>query len=486
MLFNSFSFAVFLPLALILYWSMQKAPLKMQNAFLIAASYLFYAWWDWRFLGLIVISSSTDYFCGMLIHGSATDRRRKGFLLLSLVINLGLLSFFKYFNFFVDSLAHLLSELGISQSIHTLRIILPVGISFYTFQTLSYTIDVFRRKIEPTRDPVAFFAFVSFFPQLVAGPIERASNLLPQFLRRRSVDYNLACDGCKQILWGMWKKVAVADFVASAVNLIYTNPGNKDGLSLWIGSFLFGIQIYCDFSGYSDIAIGTAKLFGFRLMRNFAIPYFSRDVPEFWRRWHISLTTWFRDYVFIPMCGGADHKPSRGRRILAVLATFTLSGFWHGAAWHFVAWGFLHALFYLPGMVFRRRKLERAFHPGNGGIREWLSIIATFSAVTFAWIFFRSPTLSNAFLTAGRVLNPAMFIITENAWLHGYALGFLPLCMIVLAVDWFTRKRECPLFALEKWRRPFRWAVYTLVLWSIFYHLPQPDVNPQEFIYFQF
>jgi alginate O-acetyltransferase complex protein AlgI len=486
MLFNSVPFAIFLPAVFILYWSLQKAPLRLQNIFVILASYFFYGWWDWRFLGLIVVSSATDYFCGLLIHGSNGQARKKGFLLLSLLINLGLLGFFKYWGFFVESFAELLAGLGISQSIHTLKIVLPIGISFYTFQTLSYTIDIYRGRIKPTRDPFAFFAFVSFFPQLVAGPIERASSLLPQFLRRRSIDYDLAHEGLQQILWGMWKKVAVADVVAISVNYIYLNSHRMDGLSLWIGSFLFGMQIYCDFSGYSDIAIGTAKLFGFRLMRNFALPYFSRDIPEFWRRWHISLTTWFRDYVFIPLCGGAQHRPGRLRRMGAVLATFALSGLWHGAAWHFVAWGVLHGLFYLPGMAFRRRRLERASHPGSGGIREWISIAATFLVVTFAWIFFRSQSLSDAIVVVRRILDPSLFVLSRSIGFHHYALGMLPLCFIVLAADWFTRNYDCPLRAIARWWRPIRWLVYTLVIWSIFYHLPPPGVDPQQFIYFQF
>ena len=486
MLFNSFSFVIFLPIVFALYWSLQKTPLRLQNFFLLIASYVFYGWWDWRFLGLILVSSSTDYLCGILMHRSGTEKGRKSFLLLSLLINLSLLGFFKYFNFFVDSFADLLREIGINPDMHTLSIVLPVGISFYTFQTLSYTIDIYRRRIEPTTDVVSFFAFVAFFPQLVAGPIERASNLLPQFLRRRSLDYGMVREGLQQMLWGMWKKVAVADFVASTVNLIYTNPGAKDGLSLWIGTFLFGIQIYCDFSGYSDIAIGTAKLFGFKLMRNFAKPYFSRDIPEFWRRWHISLTTWFRDYVFIPLCGGVQHKPGKARRFFAILATFSLSGLWHGAAWHFVVWGVLHGLFYLPGMLFRRRKLQRVSATESGGIRAILPVAVTFLSVTFAWIFFRSQSLSTAFTIAGRILNPVTFLIPGNGWLHSQVYGFLPICVVVLLADWVTRKRECPLFAMDSWRKPLRWLVYTAVLWSLLYHLPPPGVNPQEFIYFQF
>lgn len=486
MLFNSLPFVIFLPVVFLLYWSLQKAPLRFQNLFIIMASYFFYGWWDWRFLSLIIVSSATDYFAGLLIHSSRTDGRRKGILLASLAVNLGILAFFKYFNFFAASFADLLGNLGIPSDIHTLRIVLPIGISFYTFQTMSYTIDVYRRRMKPTRDAVSFFAFVSFFPQLVAGPIERAANLLPQFLKRRSFDYGLAVEGARQILWGLFKKIAVADAVASSVGYVYRNFDSMGGLSLWIGTFLFGIQIYCDFSGYSDIAIGTAKLLGFKLMRNFAMPYFSRDIPEFWSRWHISLSTWFRDYVFIPLCGGSHAKPSNRRRMAAVIATFCLSGLWHGAGWHFILWGLLHGVLYLMGSLARSWRLRRAM-PEKGRMRGMLAVTGTFVLVTFAWVFFRSPDISVALTVAGKMLNPLTFVLTSLGHLHyHYPLGLLPLAAVVLLADRLTRGFDCPLGAISKRPKALRWLTYSLVIWMILYHLPPPDVDPQQFIYFQF
>jgi len=325
MLFNSIEFAIFLPIVFILYWFVTNRDLRVQNLLLLVASYVFYGWWDYRFLSLIVFSSIVDYSIGLQMSKTDAQNKRKLLLFASLCVNLGLLGFFKYYNFFIDSFVDAFTFFGHSINPDRLNIILPVGISFYTFQTLSYTIDVYKRKLEPTKDILSFFAFVSFFPQLVAGPIERATNL----------------DGMRQILWGLFKKVAIADNCAVFVNLIFANSADHSGSTLFIGAILFAFQIYCDFSGYSDIAIGTARLFGFNLMKNFAFPYFSRDIAEFWRRWHISLSTWFRDYLYIPLGG------SRGSNYVKIRNTFIIfivSGFWHGANWTFIVWGFLNAL----------------------------------------------------------------------------------------------------------------------------------------------
>ena len=340
MLFNSLIFPIFLVAAFAIYWLLARAPLKVQNLFLIGASYLFYGWWDPRFLSLIFVSSLVDYVVGRVLAKETRPGRRKTLLTVSLLTNLGILGFFKYFNFFIDSFVELLALVGIEAHVTTLRIILPVGISFYTFQTLSYTIDIYRKKIDHTEDAIAFFAFVSFFPQLVAGPIERAASLLPQFLRKREFELDKAKDGMRQMLWGFFKKVVIADNVAGHVNTIFDGYHSYDGFTLFLGVFFFAIQIYCDFSGYSDIAIGVARLFGFSLMRNFAFPYFSRDIAEFWRRWHISLSTWFRDYVYIPL--GGSRTATRARHIANIIITFTVSGLWHGANWTFVIWGFLN------------------------------------------------------------------------------------------------------------------------------------------------
>ncbi len=397
MLFNSFAFAVFLPVVFGLYWALGRQRTRMQNGLLLVASYVFYGWWDPRFLSLIVVSSIVDYVVGLRMAAEEQRARRKALLIVSLATNLGILGFFKYFNFFVDSFAELLGLFGLHANMPALRIILPVGISFYTFQTLSYTIDIYRREIEPTRDMLAFFTFVAFFPQLVAGPIERAKSLLPQFLGERSFDTERAKDGLRQMLWGLAKKVVIADNLAGHVDDIFRGAPDLDGMTLFLGTFFFAVQIYCDFSGYSDIAIGTARLFGFSLMRNFAFPYFSRDIAEFWRRWHISLSTWFRDYVYFPLGGSRVGKP---RHIWNLIVTFTVSGFWHGANWTFIIWGFLNAVYYVPLMLVKhhRRNLDTV---AEGrllpSVREALAMLATFGATLIAWVFFRAATVGDAF-----------------------------------------------------------------------------------------
>ena len=348
MLFNSFTFVIFLPTVFLLYWFVFNKNLKLQNFFLLIVSYIFYGWWDWRFLSLIFISSMVDYIVGLSIYKTDDSSKRKRLLLISMFVNLGFLGFFKYYNFFADSLIDLFSNFSISLHPRTLNIILPVGISFYTFQTMSYTLDIYRKKMEPTNDIIAFFAFVSFFPQLVAGPIERAKNLLPQFMKKRKFDYETATDGLRQILWGLLKKIIIADSCAHVVDYIFANYQFYNGSVLLMGVIFFAFQIYGDFSGYSDIAIGSAKLFGFDLMRNFAYPYFSRNIAEFWRRWHISLSTWFRDYVYIPLGGSYVNK---WKRIRNIIITFTVSGFWHGANWTFIFWGFLNGIYYIPIII---------------------------------------------------------------------------------------------------------------------------------------
>jgi D-alanyl-lipoteichoic acid acyltransferase DltB (MBOAT superfamily) len=352
MLFNSIDFVLFLPTVFIVYWFLDGKNLKAQNGFIVIASYLFYGWWDWRFLFLMFLSTLIDYFTGLGLSGEST-KRRKMLVCTSIAVNLLVLGIFKYCNFFIDNFVQAFSFFGIPFDVQHLNIILPVGISFYTFQTMSYSIDIYRKKLEPTRDFIAFAAFVSFFPQLVAGPIERAENLLPQFFVRRCFDYRRSVDGCRQILWGFFKKIVVADNCAAYANLIFNNYENYRGITLVLGAVFFAFQIYGDFSGYSDIAVGTAKLFGFNLMRNFAFPYFSRNIAEFWRRWHISLSTWFRDYVYIPLGG------SRRGILISIRNTFILfllSGFWHGAKWTFITWGFLNALYFLPLLVMGKNR----------------------------------------------------------------------------------------------------------------------------------
>ena len=478
MLFNSLDFAIFLPIVFALYWSVFRNRLKAQNAYLVLVSYIFYGWWDWRFLSLIAFSSSVDFLVGIGL-GRREDRRSRNLLLLtSIVTNLGLLGFFKYFNFFADSFANAFSLFGTKLDVARLSIVLPVGISFYTFQTLSYSIDVYRRKLEPTRDPVAFFAFVSFFPQLVAGPIERATNLLPQFFQNREFDYSKAVDGLRQILWGLFKKMVVADNCATIVNAVYASPSEYSGSTLALATLFFAFQIYGDFSGYSDIAIGTARLFGFDLMRNFAFPYFSRDIAEFWRRWHISLSTWFRDYLYIPLGGSKAGTTYALRNILII---FVVSGFWHGANWTFIVWGFLNALYFLPLFLMSRNR-ENLDIASVGrivpGLPDVMKISVTFILTCIAWVFFRSASVSQAFGILSTVFSASIMQIPQV-----YSLKTLSFISLMLVFEWLQRDR---LHALDLSNRNIpgwlRWGVYYFLIWLVLFF----GGEQKQFIYFQF
>jgi alginate O-acetyltransferase complex protein AlgI len=478
MLFNSIEFLVFLPVVFALYWLAGRST-KTQNVLIVVASYFFYGWWDWRFLGIIALSSLLDYAVGLGLGRTQAPMARKALLATSLILNLGALAFFKYFNFFADSLARAFTFFGHPLSGPILvNVVLPVGISFYTFQTLSYSIDVYRGGLRPTKDIVAFFAFISFFPQLVAGPIERASNLLPQFEVRRAFDYGRAADGMRQILWGLFKKVVVADNCAIFVNGVFSHYGEHKASTLLAGGILFAFQIYGDFSGYSDIAIGTSRLFGFSLMRNFAYPYFSRDIAEFWRRWHISLSTWFRDYVYIPLGG------SRGGRIQSirnVWIVFTLSGLWHGANWTFVCWGIVNALYFLPSMLLHRNRIHtdtvaegRVFPSAT----EFVQMCLTFLLTTLAWVLFRSATLRDAVAYLSRLVSPSIVSVPDG--LSGKTLAFV--CLLIV-VEWVQRTKQHALeFDAGKPRIATRWAIYLFLTYLMIVH----GAHEQQFIYFQF
>ncbi|MEQ6123454.1 MBOAT family O-acyltransferase [Pseudotenacibaculum sp. MALMAid0570] len=398
MLFNSIEFVLFLPIVFVLYWFVTHKNLKLQNALIVIASYIFYGWWDWRFLSLIIFSTLVDYSIGYSLSLTNKKSYRKALLRMSLLINLGFLGVFKYYNFFLESLYDFIPMLKTSLGFNTLQIILPVGISFYTFQTLSYTIDVYKRKLEPTKDFVAFAAFVSFFPQLVAGPIERATNLLPQVLKRRRFSSSQSIEGVRLILWGLFKKIVIADALAPSVDEIFSNFEIYPSSILILGAIFFAFQIYCDFSGYSDIARGVAKLLGIELMVNFNFPYFSRSIGEFWRKWHISLSTWFRDYLYIPLGGS---RVSRYKGIRNVFAIFLISGFWHGANWTFIAWGAIHALLFIPSFLWKTNRkyvedLEKRKYIIPSFYNFWL-IVKTFIIVTVAWIFFRAKSIEYAY-----------------------------------------------------------------------------------------
>ncbi|WP_405369556.1 MBOAT family O-acyltransferase [Nonlabens sp. Asnod2-A12] len=477
MFFNSIEFLIFLPLCFILYWFVVNRNLKLQNAFILVASYFFYGWWDYRFLGLIAFSTVIDYSLGIAISKSQVKSRRKLLLFISLAINLGLLGFFKYFNFFVDSWIEAFNSLGYEMHASTLNIILPVGISFYTFQTLSYTIDVYREKLEPSKNLINFAAYVAFFPQLVAGPIERATNLLPQFSKKRVFNEEQAISGVNLILWGLFQKVVIADSCAPYVNSIFNNYESMNSLSLILGAVYFAFQIYCDFAGYSNIAIGTARLLGFDLMRNFNYPYFSRDMAEFWRRWHISLSTWFRDYLYIPLGGSRGSKWMQLRNVFII---FLVSGLWHGANWTFVFWGFLHALFFVPILLLNRNR-NNLDQVAKGKLlpsfKEMGQMLFTFLLACITWVFFRAPNIAAAFDYLKNVFTEASFKI-EYLNIERYNIEMLLILFIFVMYEWFHREEEHPFTGKWKW---IKIASVILMLLTLGVYS-----NHQDFIYFQF
>lgn len=485
MFFNSIDFAVFLPVVFVLYWFLLGRSIRLQNALLLVASYYFYGCWDWRFLSLIVFSSFVDFFVGIGLGKSEDKSARKLLLLTSVVVNIGFLAFFKYCNFFIQSFNDTFAFFGQPLSDpFVLNIVLPVGISFYTFQTLSYSIDVYRRQIEPTKDIVSFFAFVSFFPQLVAGPIERAANLLPQFEKKRSFDFAIATDGMRQILWGLFKKIVIADNCAVYVNDIFANHHDLAGSTLWMGGIFFAFQIYCDFSGYSDIAIGTSRLFGFTLMRNFAFPYFSRDIAEFWRRWHISLSTWFRDYIYIPL-GGSRGGTLMNVRNIGII--FVVSGFWHGANWTFVVWGALNALYFLPIMLLKKNRANtNTVAEGRllPSIKETFQMATTFFLTIIAWIFFRAANVTDAIEYLGGMFSTSVASMPEIYPTDSAAKIALLLIVVFMVVEWLGRFHQFAIAGLRAWPKPLRWSVYYTIILAI-YFVGNHSSN-LEFIYFQF
>ena len=476
MLFNSIEFLIFLPTVFILYWFVLNKNLKIQNTLVLLSSYLFYGWWDYRFLSLIFLSTVVDYIIGINIPKQNSEKNQKLLLWSSVLFNLSVLGFFKYYNFFIDSWVELFSSLGYEiKSIWTLNIILPVGISFYTFQTMSYTIDIYRKKLESTKDFISFASFVSFFPQLVAGPIERASNLLPQILKKREFQYYQVKEGLKLILWGMFKKVVIADSLAPIVEDIFSNYEDFGGGTLWLGAIYFSFQIYCDFSGYSDIAIGTSKLFGFELMSNFKYPYFSRNIGEFWRRWHISLSTWFRDYLYIPLGGSQEGKWKSIRNIFII---FLVSGFWHGANWTFIFWGLFHSILFLPSFIFNKNRKYTSSIPAEEKLlpsfEEFINLIITFLLVTIGWVFFRSETIGDSF----SYLNSMTSNINDINHLSP-KIGIYILFLVF--VDWTQRFNERNLF----FNFPkFFFRIFVII--CVFLILINFKNESQQFIYFDF
>ncbi|AWW30812.1 MBOAT family protein [Echinicola strongylocentroti] len=475
MLTTSLEFALFLPIVFVLYWFVLKNSLKLQNALILVASYVFYGWWDWRFLVLIAISSAVDYVVGIFLNTTSTKSKRNALLGISLLVNLGMLGFFKYYNFFLDSFVDAFTLFGFSLSPDRLQIILPVGISFYTLQTLSYTIDVYDRKLKGTKDFLAFFAYVSFFPQLVAGPIERATQLLPQFQQKRTFDYTKASDGMRQILWGLFKKIVVADNLAVYTYTISMNYQDHSASTLLMCLVMFSFQFYCDFSGYSDIAIGTGRLFGFNLMKNFDYPIFARSIPELWQKWHISLFTWFRDYIVRRLKGFRKWQVARN-----ILIIFLVTGLWHGAAWTYLTWGLLHSLLFMQFIFLGRKKFKTPVAAGKllPSLGEFGLMVKTFMSFTLLALFFFIQPLSKCFSYLGSMIDWSIFavpLLPENRALAGIGL--------LLVIEWLQREKE---HGLELSGSPIpkmvRWGVYYGLLFAVFYYGGQP----QDFLYFQF
>ncbi len=480
MLFNSVDFGVFLAVVFLLYWFVANKSLKVQNLLLLAASYFFYACWDWRFLFLLLFSTLLDYFTGLKMSATPGKKGKKFWLLLSIGINLGFLGVFKYFNFFVQSFAEAIGQFGLHVNTWSLQVILPVGISFYTFHGLSYVIDIYYERIKPERNFVDYGVFVSFFPLLVAGPIERATHLLPQVKQKRVFDYVQATDGLRQMLWGLFKKIAIADPCAEIVNMVFNHHLGNSGSNYAVGALFFSIQIYCDFSGYSDIALGVAKLFGIDLLRNFSYPYFSRDIAEFWRRWHISLSSWFRDYLYIPLGGS---RVGTVKKIRNVLLIFLISGFWHGANWTFLVWGFLNALYILPSVFLatNRKNLEIVakgrYFPS---FRELVSIGGTFSLTVFAWIFFRAESVHDAFGYISRIFSRSLFTMPLP---NQKPKGLVALILLLFLFEWIAREDKHALSRLPaRWPTAIRWLAYFALVFAIC----SAAGAKQQFIYFQF
>ncbi|GAA4231945.1 MBOAT family protein [Postechiella marina] len=483
MLFNSLEFFVFLIVVYLLHWIILRKSLKFQNILLLLASYFFYGLWDWRFLSLILLSTIVDYYVGIQIFSSSKASVKKAWLLVSVIFNIGLLGFFKYYNFFIDSWVDLVAMLGYNiTNTWTLKVILPVGISFYTFQTMSYSLDIYYKKLKPTIHFLSFATFVSFFPQLVAGPIERASNLLSQIDSKRDFNYKQQVDGIKLIVWGLFKKVVIADAVAPIVDDIFSNYQNYSSSTLVLGAIFFGFQIYGDFSGYSDIAIGTAKLFGVELMSNFKFPFFSRNIAEFWRRWHISLSSWFQAYVYIPLGGSRQSKVITIRNVLIV---FLISGFWHGANWTFVVWGLLHALFFIPVLLLGKNNTYKtgiiAQNTLLPSVKELLKVCYVFSLVTLSWVFFRAESIKDAFGYLYRIFGNFSF----EAYLHpsGYRMiDYYVLILVFVLYEYVIRKNERAPFQFKN--KFLRFFVYAVVVFAML--LFYDSGVDRSFIYFQF
>lgn len=484
MLFNSIAFAIFLPIVFFFYWIVFQHNLRWQNTLLLIASYVFYAWVNWKILSLLIVTTLVFYGLGLAIYNAAGTKKKNRLNTLGILFGLGVLLYFKYANFFITAFKDLFEQIGLQTNLHTFSIIVPIGISFYTFRLLSYLIDINRGKQEPAQDIVAFSAYVAFFPSILAGPIDRPQLLLPQLQTKRIFDYNLAIDGCKQILWGLFKKAVIADNCAVVTNFVFDNSANLSGSTLLLGAIFFSFQMYADFSGYSDMAIGIAKLLGFRITQNFNYPLFAQNIADFWRRWHISLTSWLTDYVFMPLNIKWRDWGKKGL-LSAIMIDFIICGLWHGANWTFVLWGFYHGLLFIPiilsGKMFKKTKIETCKW-GFPTLKTLCRMIFTFFLVTFGLIFFNSESISSAWTFVSGIFSSSLFIIPSRK-----VLSSLTLCVLIcvfMFIEWSGRNNQ---YAIEflglRWKKFFRWAVYMFIIFSIFMFVKTKET---PFIYFQF
>lgn len=481
MVFNSFDFVIFILPVLLVYWFVLKKSCVSQNILLLGASVFFYAWADWRFLALLVVSTLLNFFLGLKIHESEEDRKRSVFLYLGLIFNVGLLLYFKYFNFFYEGFFELLSAFGNTSEYNALRILLPLGISFFTFQTLGYLIDVFNEEIEPSKNLLDFSIFVTFFPKILSGPIERAAAFIPQLQEKRSFSYPVFVDGLRQILWGLFAKIVIAENCATVANLIYNNYENEPGSALILGTFFYAIQLYADFSGYSNMAIGVSKLFGIQLMRNFSTPFFSTNISDFWRKWHISLTTWMMDYVFTPLSFTWRRWQKRGL-ILSIITTFVLVGFWHGANWTFVVYGFLHGIYFIPLVYSGKMNTSEIVAKGKWlpSIKELLKMLSLFVLIMLTDVFFRASNVGTAFEYLKKIFSKSLFDFPMSL-LNGTVLFTTLLIALYVCIEWINREKKHD-FEISKYNIYIRWFSYIFIFILILFF----GRSAETFIYFQF
>jgi alginate O-acetyltransferase complex protein AlgI len=491
MLFTSVTFALFLLLVFVLYWFVFNRNLKGQNFFLLIRSYIFYGWWDWRFLFLLFFISASNYLIAILIQKKVQKSHRKLFFISGLIINIGTLIIFKYFNFFIDGLDNLISLFGLKVNLITLNIILPIGISFYIFLSLSYIIDIYQHKLTASRNFFDALLTFSFFPIILAGPIQRPISLLPQVQTRRIFNYARATDGLKQILWGVFMKIVISDNCAVHADKIFTGYSTYSGSTLILGVFMFSVQIYADFAGYSNIAIGVGKLLGFNIMKNFNYPYFALDMREFWRRWNISLTTWFRDYVFLPIAYSVSRNIKSDRFYLikteffiytvGICFTWILTGLWHGANYTFIIWGLIHGFFLIINHVAAkpRKKILKRLNIRNESIALTIfDTLATFTIIMFTWIFFRADNVGHAFSYLSGIFSMSSFTLPEIR-----SRTTILLVVLFFVMEWLGRDQEYAIAKIGiKWPRLIRWGIYYSIIIAIFYFAG----SEQQFIYFQF